>query len=140
MKCQHTTLLHFVTAFVLLVLLHGCFNLPSDSGGDQYYPPQTKILNVKVQPDTVAPGDTASFTCIIEDSLDKRFKFFWYVDVGKVLDAELFDDEPIVYETEINKVQWVAPQESGFYGFTVLTNNGSEDSISVDKSFVIIVE
>lgn len=86
------------------------------------------------------PGDTARFTCLIEDSLDERFKFYWYVDTGEVLDAELFDEEPIVYETDVNTIQWVAPHKSYFYTFGVLTSNGSQDSISVDEGFVIVVE
>jgi len=123
----------------LVGLLHAC-GMYNDGGGDQYHPPQTKILDVKVQPDTVAPGDTARFTCIIKDSTDKRFKFYWYIDQGEVLNAKMFDDKPIVYKTKVNNVQWIAPNKSGFHSFTVLTDNGSKDSVSVDESFVIIVE
>lgn len=139
MRRINQTLLGLLIAFLLVTFFHAC-NWPSDSGGDQEHPSQTQILDVKVQPDTVAPGDTASFTCVIKDSTDKRFKFYWYVDQGEVLNAELFDDNPVIYKTESNSAQWVAPSTAGFNSFTVLTDNGSNDSTSVDESFVIVVK
>jgi hypothetical protein len=127
--------------FSLLIISGiGACDIYSDGGGDKEQPPQTRIIDVLVEPDTVAPGDTASFTCVIEDSLDTRFKFYWYVDTGQILDAELFDDNPVVYETNVNDVLWVAPQELGFNSFSVRVNNGAEDSVSVKTSFVIVVE
>jgi hypothetical protein len=93
-----------------------------------------------VQPDTVAPGDTASFTCIIEDSLDERFKFGWLIDEGEVLGAEFIGGNYSEYVSDTNSIRWIAPQKKGRYQFTVFANNGSEDSLAVQDGFSIIVE
>lgn len=123
-----------------LVLMHGCINWPSDSGGDQYYPPQTQILNVKVQPDTVAPGDTASFTCVISDSTDKRFNFYWAIDAGVVIGAEKQNADNNQYVSEENRIKWVAPNKSNYYTLGVFVTNGSKDSTGVREGFAIVVE
>lgn len=62
-------------AAYLMVLTAGCITeIPE---GPEISPLQTKILEVRVVPDPVVVGDTARFTCIIEDSLDTRFHFRW---------------------------------------------------------------
>jgi hypothetical protein len=92
-------------------------------------PLQTSILEVRVEPDPVVVGDTARFTCLIEDSLDTRFRFRWL----------LFGELGITI-TDVNHVEWVAPDVSD----TTITNwvevdNGSPDSASVSKSFKVTV-
>jgi len=139
MRRKNHTLLHFLTALLLVGLLHAC-GMYNDGGGDQYHPPQTKILDVKVQPDTVAPGDTARFTCVIKDSTDKRFKFGWLIDAGEVLGAEFIGGNYNEYVSETSSIKWVAPKSKDYYEFTVFANNGSKDSISVQDGFTIVVE
>lgn len=140
MKRQHATLSSFLTALLLAALLYAC-RLPADSGGDEEHPPlQTKILDVKVKPDTVAPGDTASFTCVIEDSLDKRFKFYWLIDKGQVLGAEFIGGNYSAYKSNTNSIRWIAPNLNTYYHFTVYADNGSKDSLSVQYRFLIVVE
>lgn len=135
-----STINALLATILIVVLLHAC-GFPADSGGDQERPPQTRIIDVLVQPDTVAPGDTASFTCIIEDSLDKRFKFYWVIDSGLALNGEITDsDYPSRYRTDNNSMKWESPQEAGFYSFEVTANNGSKDSVGVRSSFSIVVE
>ena len=77
-------------SITLLAVVSGCGHFPGapDSGGTENRPPQTQILKAYAVPDTVAPGDTARFVCVIKDSTDNRFKFLWYIGQGKVLDAE----------------------------------------------------
>jgi hypothetical protein len=139
---QHNTLLHFLASLLLVWLLAGCdLNfLPTDTGGDRELPPQTRIIDVLVEPDTVAPGDTASFTCIIEDSLDERFRFSWLIDSGEVFGAEFIGGDYSAYRSETNQIKWIAPDSSGYYRFGVFANNGTKDSVSVQDGFVIVVE
>jgi hypothetical protein len=118
------------------VLLHAC-NFPSDSGGDELRPPQTEILDVRVQPDTVAPGDTASLTCVIEDSLDERFLFRWDIDKGEVLGAK---KENNFFISEDDNIRWIAPSKESSYLIGVIADNGSEDSLSAREGFTIVVE
>ena len=135
------TLHSFILVVIVGMLLYGCNFLPNDTGGDEILPPQTTILDVRVEPDTVAPGDTASFTCIIEDSLDKSFKFYWLVDVGTALNGEVSDpDYPSIYKTIDNSISWLSPQAKGLYSLEIAVNNDSEDSVGVRTSFSIVVE
>ena len=141
MRHRNQTLLLFLTALLLVVLLYGC-NLPlGDSGGDQIHPPQTKILEVRVQPDTVSPADTASFTCIITDSTDSRFKFYWLIRSGKVEGAKLIDAGYSEYDSgRYRSIKWIAPSKSDTYSFEVIVDNGSTDSVGVERSFSITVK
>ena len=139
MRHRNQTLLLFLTALLLVVLLYGC-NLPlGDSGGDQIHPPQTKILEVWVQPDTLAPADTASFTCIIADSINTRFKFYWLIQYGKVEGAIKYG----YYDYKSGNspsIKWIAPEKSDTYNFEVTVDNGSADSAWVKQNFSITVK
>lgn len=115
----------------------------TDSGGDPIEAKQTTILDVIVEPDTVAPGDTATFTCVIEDSLDERFRFRWAdIDNGNMLDGKREETEyTITYITEDKSTRWIAPDSVGhLISFEVEANNGSKDSVSVYHSFSIRIE
>lgn len=130
----------YLIALLMVGGLAAC-DFYSDGGGEKEKAYQTRIIDVLVLPgDTAASGDTLTFICIIEDSLDTRFNFYWYIDEGQVLDAKFVDDLPIYYITEINSVRWVAPQKPSFYTFGVFVNNGSKDSLSVDAGFHVIIE
>ena len=138
MRRHNLNVLFVMTALLLAVLLYSC-GLPTDGGGPQILPPQTEILEVRVQPDTVAPGDTARFTCIIKDSLDKRFKFHWVIDKGKVLGASLESKTNSQYISESNTVKWVATTTKGHFLFGVFVDNGAIDSSDVRRGFYITV-
>lgn len=123
----------------LTIAVPACFY--TADGGEKEISPQTHILDVLVEPDTVAPQDTATFTCIIEDSTDKRFKFYWVIDSGVALSGEVTDPEyPSRFRTDNNKMRWKRPQKLGFYSFEVTANNGSKDSLGVRSSFSIVVK
>lgn len=104
------------------LLLGGC-----DSGKPDALFRQTEILRVEVAPNPVPVGDTATFTCVIEDSTDKRFEFTWTIEgEGQTI-------------TEDNTLQWVANVETGSYSSLVGADNGSEDSLSVSEDFTVEV-
>lgn len=137
MRRQNRILLLCVTALLLAVLLYGC-GFPIDSG-DDIQSLQTKILKVLVQPDTVAPGDTASFTCVIKDSIDTRFKFYWLIQYGKVEGAIQYGYYD--YKSGNSRsIKWIAPEKSDTYNFEVTVDNGSADSSWVKKSFSITIK
>lgn len=77
---------------------------------------QTDILDVRVEPNPVAVGDTAVFTCVLADSTDKRFKFRWVGGRGAVVETP----------TEDRSALWIAPDTPGEYrpGVTADNNTG----------------
>jgi hypothetical protein len=87
---------------------------------------QTRILRVEVEPNPVAVGDTATFTCVIEDSTDERFRFIWFLEAPTRV-------------TEENQIDWIANKDPGEHRFRVEADNGSEDSLSVSKGFPVEV-
>lgn len=121
--------------------LSGC-SLPAGSTdpGDKWAGYQTRILQVKVQPDTVAVGDTARITCFIQDSTDKRFKYYWRFSYGKVLNAQ-YDS---VYEGYVsghrNYVFWIAPDSPGLYWGNGVEVDNSSDSIPPTIGFALHVK
>jgi hypothetical protein len=68
--------LKYRLVLALLAMLPGCdLKLTGGSNpGDDQPEIQTEILAVLIEPDPVVAGDTATFTCIIRDSLDTRFQ------------------------------------------------------------------
>ncbi|MEX0779094.1 MAG: hypothetical protein WD491_00070 [Balneolales bacterium] len=63
---------------LLLFAAYACDDI--NIGGGLPEPPyQTEILEVRVEPDTVAAGDSVRFTCVIKDSLDDRFIYNWVI-------------------------------------------------------------
>jgi hypothetical protein len=138
-EITNRTLNLFLTACLAVYFIQAC-GFPADSGGDQTKNPQTKILDIEVQPDTVAPGDTASFTCIIEDSTDNRFKFYWVIDAGEIIGAEKAPGENDQFISDSSHVKWIAPNETNYYTLGVFVTNGSKDSVGVREGFSIEVE
>ncbi|WP_457653038.1 hypothetical protein [Rhodocaloribacter sp.] len=122
--------LGWTLASAALLALSGC-GFVDDPDVPEEKPLQTRILAVRVEPDPVAAGDTARFTCIIEDSLDTRFRFRWILS-GPGGGARV---------TEVNYLDWVAPEVPDTTTFThgVEVDNGSPDSASVIKSFKVTV-
>ncbi|HKI47127.1 MAG TPA: hypothetical protein VKA08_17485 [Balneolales bacterium] len=121
--------------------LAGCGGLApgSTDPGDKAMPYQTRILEVKIQPDTVAVGDTARITCIIQDSTDKRFLFLWHFSRGKILHA-MYNSTLQGYTSDTsNYVFWVAPDLNGSFSNDVTVDNGS-DSTPVMQGFGLYVK
>jgi hypothetical protein len=89
---------------------------------------QTDILDVRVEPNPVAVGDTAVFTCAIADSTDERFEFRWAFSAGTENGAVTMD----------NTYLWKAPNEPGEYRHRVGANNGT-DAAPPSRSFTVTV-
>jgi len=124
MNISKNRIIDYVIIVVIFLITTQCSTAPDPSP-----PLQTRILQVKVQPNPVAVGDTATFTCIIADSMDSRFKFYWG-----------FDDVLGDTVTEDNIIEWIAPNNPGEFLHTVTVNNGTEpDSIPTNKGFTIEV-
>ena len=126
---KQTTLLTLACCFALMsvLLVAGCDSWPGGENPGETDPvPQTRILRVEVEPDTVAVGDTARFTCIIADSLNERFVFKWFLA-----------GEPII-QTEDNTVLWKAPEEPDSY-LHVVRAEGGASGVPPSRQFRVTV-
>ncbi|HKJ32495.1 MAG TPA: hypothetical protein VKA34_11740 [Balneolales bacterium] len=113
---------------LVVILLESCGVGPG-SGGETEYPPQTKILRIDLTPDTVATRDTVLIHCVIKDSLDKRFKYYWGMG----------PDTLAVYGTVTGPyLKYIAPAFNNrpngsvvLVSGVITIDNGSSDSTSV---------
>ena len=127
---RQITLLTLFCGFALtsVLLVAGCDSWPGgENPGEEEPVPQTRILRVEVDPDTVAVGDTARFTCIIADSLNERFVFKWFFGAGS-------PDE----QTEDNTVLWKAPDEPDSY-LHVVKAEGGTSGVPPSRQFRVTV-
>ncbi len=133
---------------IIALVTVSCLTKDYGSGDDPGIggPYQTRILKVLVQPDTVAQGDTTRITCVIKDSLDKRFIFVWFFLVGKTINTrDTTWEPPSNYIGQSsghrNYIDWVAPTDtSGFFGITVRVDNRTKDSVAVESGNAVIVK
>ena len=129
---KQTMLLLFACGLALtsVLLVAGCDGWPGgDNPGETDPVPQTRILRVEVEPDTVVVGDTARFTCVIADSTDERFVFKWFFGAG-----------PPTAPTEDNTVLWKAPDEPKTYRHSVNVDNGTRGAPPSRQFRVTVVE
>lgn len=122
---------------IILVGVVGILVLSCDTnafrGGkqDAPLPPATTILEVRVEPDTVAVGEITSFTCIIADSLDTGFVYTW------TLGAEFGFHRS---QTSVNSIEWRAPKRAQTYQHIVYVNDSDGAStVSVSRTFFVTV-
>ena len=85
-------------------------------------PPQTRVVRLTLDPDTVAVGDTTLITVVIEDSLDARFRYEWGMPRESML--------PVVGRLDGPHVRVIAPRTSQDAGRVV--NAGSLVRITND--------
>ena len=79
-------------AAALLTILTAC-DIPM--GGDEYDPPATEIVDVRVEPNPIAVGDTATFTCVVERNV-AGLDFAWNpLGIGNIV------------HTTTNRYRWV---------------------------------
>jgi hypothetical protein len=115
----------FAALFTTAFLLGGC---DFSRGGDEYFPPATEILRVEVEPNPVAAGDTAIFTCVIEDSLESGIMFKWnFQGLGPII------------TTDTNQVRWTAPQDSGVYSHQIEVSRRESEFEPVQQPFEVTV-
>lgn len=130
LETKHKTVINSLLAIAIVLLVASC-NFFEGAYPPPEPPPQTEILRIEILPnDTLAPGDTATFRCIIADSLDSRFVFTWSIDKTET-------DELV--RTDTNSIRWVAPEDTKSYTYNVTTDNGSEDSTSVSEQFKVFI-
>lgn len=111
------------TGLVTVLLLSGCDSF----GGDEYRPKVTEILEVRVEPNPVAVGDTAVFTCVVEDSTDTTLSFVWFL--GEKVDT-----------TRTNQTKWIAPSETRTYSHKVRVVRPGDASVqSTQERFTVTV-
>lgn len=112
---------------ITALLFSGCESF----GGDEYRPKVTDILDVPVEPNPVAVGDTAVFTCIVEDSLDESLSFYW----------DLAGLSP-TFTTDTNQYRWAAPSDTGTYRHQVEVNRPGDASVDHTQEYfeVTVVE
>ena len=105
-----TSLRSFSAAALSALVLTAALSLAGcdifGKGGNEYRPRVTDILRVEVEPNPVAAGDTAVFTCVVEDSTDRSLSFVWFM--GAKLDT-----------TSTNSTEWRAPSEDRTYSYKV---------------------
>jgi hypothetical protein len=127
---NHCFLLPLIAAgLTAALLLPGC-----EFGTGQPDPPATEILRVEVEPNPVAVGDTAVFTCVVKDSMDPDLQYQWELEDG-----------PIPYPTtDTNQYRWEVPSDTGSYTHLVEVNRPEVDDpgaafTPVSKSFEVTV-
>jgi hypothetical protein len=115
-----------IAVVLIATLVAGCDFSPG--GGEN--PPvfQTEILEVRVEPNPVAVGDTTTLTVIIEDSLDTSFRFSWFIPGPDTT-------------TEINQLLWIADIDPGTHSAVVSADNGNYENSRqpVAEEFIIEV-
>lgn len=132
-KCR--VIQYYLTAIILIGLIQACtYGTP-----DPEPVPQTEILEIRLTPDTVAVGDTVLIHCLIKDSLDTRFNFFWNLDKERTVSVNGKIDGPRIkwwakgFEyLELGEVQSLTT--------SVRVDNNSEDSVSVTEVFQIDIK
>ena len=108
---------------VSFVAAGGC---DTEIGGGKSDPPVTEILRVEVEPDPVAVGDTATFTCVITDSTDSNLAFYWVLE-------NTFE----VPRTKTNTFEWVAPSVIDTFEHVVKVSGVGKPS--TQEQFIITV-
>jgi hypothetical protein len=96
-------------------------------GGTGEFPPATEILRVEVEPNPVAVGDTAVFTCVIEDSLESGFRFQWFLPGIEGA------------TTDTNQYRWGAPAEPDTFSLQVEVSRLESGFEPVQQPFEVIV-
>ena len=122
---RETLLLTPACALVLMLVLSAC-EVPM--GGDEYDPPAAEIVEVRVEPDPVVVGDTATFTCVVERNAPE-LQFEWVFTGG----GERFAI------TDENQYRWVAPEEPGTYFHQVGVSRPGEFFEDVQRGFEVTV-
>ncbi|MEX0685637.1 MAG: hypothetical protein WD267_07755 [Balneolales bacterium] len=121
---QLTALLLFLTLFIVSCdtseISFG--SAPDDDGGPPY-----SIKEVEVTPDTVAPGDTATFKAIADGEVELIEQYQWVSFYG-------------VPKTDTNVYHWVADSVLGTRTFIVTIPGNAKYPQSNEKRFQIVVE
>ena len=127
----------FLFAFVCTAALAACDTGITTTPPAPPPPAQTRVLGIRLDPDTVAVADTVLIHAVIEDSLDTRFRFLWGMQESTML--------PVDGRMDGSRIRFVAPRtstESGrvvSIGTSVIVTNDVPGTRSVLHSFDIPV-
>ncbi len=128
-----------IVGFILLTaLLEACnLNFGGEGGKETYNYPQTRILRIDLTPDTVATGDTVLIHCVIKDSLDLRFKYYWGLGKDTLAVNGTVTGPYIKFITPTFNTE---PKDTVILvGGIVSVDNGGTDSLGVGAEFNIPV-
>ena len=132
--------LFILTVFFLLAVV-GCkiSGIPDDTGPIAY---QTQILKAYAVPNTVAPGDTVQCVCIIADSTNKNFKYYWSVSPGGTFTGgkKTTFGGVVSYVTSSNHIKWKAPNKIGANYFEVDVDDSSSGLGIPSTAFSVAVK
>lgn len=113
-------------SLISLAMLVDCGGL-FESGSPDPEEPQTEVLNLIVEPDTVFLNDQVKITCIIRDSLDTSFRFYW-----------LLQGYSQTIVTDTNSITIMA-NIIGEVNNVVRVDNGDTEKHNISRSFSYLV-
>ena len=117
-----TTFRFLPLALVLLAAtLTGC-----DAWTSKPDPPATQILDIRVEPNPVAVGETTTFTVVHTDSTETGFSYYWGgVDNG--------------VETIEPRYKWTADVEPGEYSLSVqVSRDGTYEDVGTRFTVTVV--
>ena len=113
--------------FAALLFCAGCDGLFPSGKED---PPATNILGLRVEPDPVPVGATATLTVVHSDSTASGLSYYW----------ELPGSNNNV-RTNAPQVQWSTPAEPGQYRLAVdIDREGNYDNVSRAFNIPVVAE
>jgi hypothetical protein len=103
-----TYVLRVAAPLLLTIALVSAGGCEFEVGGAKDDPLVAEIVDVKVEPNPVAVGDTTTFTCVIENARSDDLRFAWFLPgIGNYA------------YTEVNHFRWLAPEEPGTFQLKV---------------------
>ena len=115
--------------FVLIVVFSLVF-IGCESTGVENTPPE--ITNLTASSYIIASNDTINITCVAFDPDGDSLNYVWEINAGLI----------VGYSSEVD---WIAPEEDGFYQITcrVTDGQGGEDSETIEievETFRLLIE
>ena len=109
-------------AAALLTILTAC-DIPM--GGDEYDPPATEIVDVRAEPNPIAVGDTATFTCVVERNV-AGLDFAW--------------NPPGIGNTTTNRYRWVVSVPPDSYQVVVAIRRTGFEKVQSGARFTVVAK
>jgi hypothetical protein len=120
-----TYVLRVAAPLLLTIALVSAGGCEFEVGGAKDDPLVAEIVDVKVEPNPVAVGDTATFTCVIENARSDEITFAWFLPgIG---------NSP---NTKVNRLRWV-PTEVTTFQLTVEVRGPGRSDQSGSRVMVV---
>ena len=121
-----TYVLRVAAPLLLTIALVSAGGCEFEVGGAKDDPEVAEIVDVKVEPNPVAVGDTATFTCVIENARSDELTFAWFLPgIG---------NSP---HTEVNRFRWVPAEMGTFQLSVVVTGRGRTNQAGFHVTVVL---